>query len=193
MLWNSIGSLCYSGCQWLITVVAVRLSSTYGAAGLLAVAMSVSNIFSRVGLFRIRPYQVSDIHEKVPAGQYVGFRIVTIALGFAITLIYMCFTCSRESFVATTLYLAFRAGDVFIDVLHGVDQQHQRMDYCGVSMIIRATLFLVAFIIGLRCFDSLDIALLGMVVATYLVVIYDYRIASRFTNVRPSLCFIKMI
>jgi len=186
MLWNSIGSLYYSGCQWLITVVVARLSSTYGAAGLLSVAMSVSNIFSQIGLFRIRSYQVSDIHEKVSARQYVGFRIVTIVLGFAITLIYMCFTCSRDSFIAILLYLAFRAGDVFIDVLHGVDQQHQRMDYCGISMIIRATLFLVAFIIGLGFFDSLDIALLGMVVATYPVIIYDYKIASRFTNVLPS-------
>ena len=140
MLWNSIGSLYYSACQWLITVAVARLSSTYGAAGVLAVAMSVSNIFSQIGLFRIRSYQVSDIHEKVSARQYVGFRIVTIALGLIITLIYMCFTCSRDSYIAISLYLVFRAGDVFIDVLHGVDQQHQRMDYCGISMIIRATL-----------------------------------------------------
>lgn len=186
MLWNSIGSLYYSACQWLITVAVARLSSTYGAAGVLAVAMSVSNIFSQIGLFRIRSYQVSDIHEKVSARQYVGFRIVTIALGLIITLIYMCFTCSRDSYIAISLYLVFRAGDVFIDVLHGVDQQHQRMDYCGISMIIRATLFLVAFIIGLGYFDSLEIALFGMVIATFPVIIYDYEISSRFTDVRPS-------
>ena len=98
----------------------------------------------------------------------------------------MCFTCSRDSYIAISLYLVFRAGDVFIDVLHGVDQQHQRMDYCGISMIIRATLFLVAFIIGLGYFDSLEIALFGMVIATYPVIIYDYEISSRFTDVRPS-------
>ena len=186
MLWNSIGSLYYSGCQWLITVVVARLSSSYDAAGLLAVAMSVSNIFSQIGLFRIRSYQVSDIHEKVSAGEYVGFRLTTIFLGLIFTYIYMYFTCSRDSYTVIFLYLVFRAGDVFIDVLHGVDQQHLRMDYCGISMIIRATLFLAAFIIGLAKFDNLNVALFAMVVATYPVIIFDYKIASQFTDVRPS-------
>lgn len=39
MLWNSFGSLFYSGCQWLVTVMVVRLSTSYEAAGILAVAM----------------------------------------------------------------------------------------------------------------------------------------------------------
>lgn len=186
MLWNSFGSLYYSGCQWLITVVVARLSSNYEAAGLLAVAMSVSNVFSQIGLFRIRSYQVSDIHERVSASQYVGFRLTTIFLGIIATYLYMYFTCSRDGFVVISLYLVFRAGDVFIDVLHGVDQQHLRMDYCGISMIIRATLFLVAFIIGMTQFDSLNVALIGMVAVTYPMILFDYKIASQFTNVRPS-------
>ena len=36
MLWNSIGSMTYLACQWLITIVVVRLSSGYEDAGLLS-------------------------------------------------------------------------------------------------------------------------------------------------------------
>ena len=39
VLWNSIGSMFYLGCQWLITVLVVRLSSGFDAAGLLSLAM----------------------------------------------------------------------------------------------------------------------------------------------------------
>ncbi len=36
MLWNSLGSMTYLACQWLITIVVVRLSSGYEDAGLLS-------------------------------------------------------------------------------------------------------------------------------------------------------------
>ena len=35
MLWNSFGSITYLACQWLITILVVRLSSGYEAAGTL--------------------------------------------------------------------------------------------------------------------------------------------------------------
>ena len=44
MLWNSAGSLTYLALQWAITIVIVRLSSGYDAAGVLALAMTVFNV-----------------------------------------------------------------------------------------------------------------------------------------------------
>ena len=52
MLWNSFGSLFYLGCQWLMTVMVVRLSNGFDAAGTLTLAMSVYNIFSSLALYR---------------------------------------------------------------------------------------------------------------------------------------------
>lgn len=191
MLWNSAGSIYYSGCQWLITVLVARLSTSFEAAGSLAVAMSISNIFAQIGLFRIRSYQVSDVHEEVSSGEYVGFRLITIVLGFAITVIYMVVSCPPNSYASVLLYLVFRAGDVFIDVLHGIDQQHYRMDYCGKSMLIRSTLFLIAFAGGMMLFNQLEAALLGMVLFTYPVIIYDLRAASKFSSVIPTMSAIR--
>lgn len=187
MLWNSAGSIYYSGCQWLITVLVARLSTSFEAAGSLAVAMSISNIFAQIGLFRIRSYQVSDVHEEVSSGEYVGFRLITISLGFAITVIYMVVSCAPNSYASVLLYLVFRAGDVFIDVLHGIDQQHYRMDYCGKSMLMRSTLFLIAFAGGMMLFNQLEAALLGMVLFTYPIIIYDLRAASKFSSVIPTM------
>lgn len=185
MLWNSAGSLFYSGCQWLITVLVVRLSSSYEAAGLLAVAMAVSNIFAPIALYRIRSYQVSDVHEETSSGEYVALRLVTIALSFVLTMLYAVFTCAPSSLPCVALYLLFRAGDVFIDVLHGIDQQHFRMDYCGRSMAARAALFLAAFSIVMALTDSLELSILAMVLVTYPVILYDLRCARQFSSVRP--------
>ena len=53
MLWNSAGSLTYLALQWAITIVIVRLSSGYDAAGVLALAMTVFNVFSPLAIYRM--------------------------------------------------------------------------------------------------------------------------------------------
>lgn len=51
MIWNSIGSLTYYGCQWLITILVVRVSDSFEAAGTLSLAMSIANIFTPLPCF----------------------------------------------------------------------------------------------------------------------------------------------
>lgn len=192
MLWNTAGSLLYLGCQWLTTVLVVRLSSNYAAAGSLAVAMAVSNIFAPIALYKIRSYQASDVHHEVKAGEYVAFRFLTIILALAVSVLYMWATCSSSDYAVVLGYLLFRCGEVFIDVLHGVDQQAMRMDYCGKSMALRGILFLTAFTVVLAVSDSLFLAVLAMAVATLPVIALDTRWAQSFGDVRPRFVFASM-
>lgn len=184
--WNTAGSLLYSGCQWLVTVLVVRLSSSYDAAGTLALAMAVSNVFAPIALWRIRSYQVSDVHEETSSGQYVALRIVTLALAFGVTTVYAVATCAPAALPCVFLYLLFRSGDLFIDVLHGIDQQHMRMDYCGKSMVARSALFLTSFSAVLALTDCLELAVAAMAVTTFPVVVYDLRRAASLSSVRPD-------
>ena len=185
ILWNSAGALTYSGCQWLMTVLVVRLSPSYGAAGVLALAMAVSNIFSPIALYKIRAYQVSDIHEEVSSGEYIGLRFITIALAFAIVIPYAFITCSLSSLPSIILYLFFRAGESFIDVLHGIDQQHFRMDYCGRSLALRGVLFVSSFSIVLALTGILELSILAMILTTYPVIVCDLKNAHQFSSVKP--------
>ena len=75
MLWNSVGSLMYLGCQWLVTVFVARMATDYESAGVLALAMAISNIFAHIALYRIRTYQVTDVNKSVSAQEYVAFQI----------------------------------------------------------------------------------------------------------------------
>ena len=193
ILWNSAGALTYSGCQWLITVLVVRLSPDYNAAGVLALAMAVSNVFAPIALYKIRAYQVSDVHENTSSGEYVGFRFVTIGLAFAIVTIYSALTCAPNSLPCIVLYLLFRAGDNFIDVLHGIDQQHFRMDYCGKSLALRGILFVVAFSLVLALTGVLELAVLSMSLVTYPVMIYDVKCAGSLSSVRPVFSWEKSV
>lgn len=76
IIWNALGSLVFLGCQWLITVFAARLSNGYSDAGVLAICMSIANIYAQVGLFKIRSYQVSDLTCEYSASEYICFRLI---------------------------------------------------------------------------------------------------------------------
>ena len=67
MAFNSMGSLFYLLCQWLLTVVVVPLCS-FEAAGILTLSISLTNVFFTLATFGIRIFQVSDSQGKYGPG-----------------------------------------------------------------------------------------------------------------------------
>lgn len=174
MIWNAVGSLVYMAAQWFVTILVVRLSTGYDAAGLLALGMAVSNIFSPIGYYKIRTFQVSDLNEEFSFSQYLGFRIVTIALAIAVMFVYCFATCPQGTWVTVIIYGFFSLGPVFVDVLHGEEQRDARMDVIGISFILRGVLLLASFVAGMMLFNSLNIALILMTVTTYVeIALFD--------------------
>ena len=188
-LWNSVGSVFYLGCQWLTTVFVVLLSSGYDNSGVLAFVMGTGVVFSAIGVYGIRPYQVSDIEARYSNSNYIGFRLITNSIGILICILYTLFISGSASMVVTTaLYLLFKADECFADVLYGIYQSNYRMDYIGVSQIIRGVVSLSAFSLGLICFDDLNIAIVAMTGSCLLVtMLYDLPHASLFGSVVPHI------
>lgn len=166
MLWNSIGSLTYLGCQWLITIFVVRLSESYESAGVLSLAMSVYNIFAPLAIYRMYTYQVSDVKKENSAGEYLSFRILTCAISLVLIVAYAALTCPLTAFPAILLYSASKIISLVIDVLHGADQINGRMDYIGRSLIAQGFGTLLSFCVTFEVTKSLEAACLAMAIAT---------------------------
>ncbi len=88
MLWNSAGSITVLACQWLLTIVVVRLSGDYEAAGVLSLALAVYNIFAPISVYRMYVYQVSDVKRENTTGEYLTFRLVTTAIALTALIAY---------------------------------------------------------------------------------------------------------
>jgi len=186
MIWNSAGSTIYLILQWFITILVVRLSTGYDAAGQLSYAMSFASLFAPLALYKIRAYQVSDVKHKYSSGEYIGFRIVTIAFSFALVFLYALVVASFSALPAIAFFLLVKAVEVFIDVLHGVDQLNNRMDYIGQSFILRGILSFLSFCIVLYFSNSVALAILSMFVVTLpIAVFFDWKIAERFESLKP--------
>ncbi len=78
MIWNSVGSLTNLGCQWVITVLVARLASSYEAAGVYSLAMSIFNMFSQLAQYRMYTVQIADVRKENSVGEYFTFRLITV-------------------------------------------------------------------------------------------------------------------
>lgn len=185
MLWNSFGSMVNLACQWLITVLVVRISNGYDAAGTLALAMSVYNTFAPVAVYRMYTYQVSDVKRENTVGEYVSFRVITCFIAFALIVVYSLLSCPFDSLAVIVAYSLYKVAGLFIDVLHGVDQVNERMDYIGRSLIMQGIVSLALFCIVELLFHTLEFTLVCMMIGTILVgLLYDLPRSSRFESVR---------
>lgn len=188
MLWNSAGSLTNLGCQWLITVLIVRLSDGYDAAGVYSLAMSVYGIFSQLAQYRTYTYQVSDVRGENTAGEYLAFRAMTCSLALVLTMVYAFFTCRANALPAILLYTLYRLAALLIDVLHGSDQQAHRMDYIGKSLAFQGVSSVVLFVAVFAGTRSLELTLFVMTLAILAIgLVYDYPRTAQLVQIRPGI------
>lgn len=169
MLWNSSGSLVYLGCQWLITVLVVRLSSGYDAAGVLALAMAISNMFSPIADYKMGIYQVSDVKGENAVGEYLAFRLFTSGAALVAIVVYSGLTSPPSSLAAIYLYCLTKLLSLVIDVLHSRDQLERRMDYIGQSLMLQGVSTLASFSIVFGLTQDLSLACAAMAVSTVVV------------------------
>lgn len=181
MLWNSTGSMFYLVCQWLITVLVVRLSSGFDAAGLLSLATSVVGTFGTFANYKIGTYQISDIHHENTLKEYLAFRCLTLGLAFVACVAYAFLTCPLYSVVTIVLYYGYKGVGLVIDILHGCDQQHRRMDYIGKSFMLQGMVSIVSFVAVFSFSQNLNAAIVAMTVCVLLVfALFDCSRAGQF-------------
>lgn len=189
MAFHSMGSLFYLVCQWLLTVIVVPLCS-FEAAGILALAISLTNVFFTLGTFGIRIFQVSDSRGKYSPGLYISTRVLTCL--FALGLCALFLLCNRqytaEQVLCVLFYMLYRIGEALVDVLAGEEQKAYRFDYVGLSFLFRGLATLLSFALTLYSTRNLTLTLLAMALVTLAVVLaYDGKRVKSLTDFRLHL------
>lgn len=181
MLWNSAGSITNLACQWLISIVIVRISSGYDAAGLYSLAMAIYGMISPLGQYRMYTYQVTDVRKENSTGEYLTLRFITISMALLLIATYAYVTCSFEAVLVTISYSLYRFVALAIDVFHACDQCNHRMDYIGKSLAVQGFLSISFFTLLFCGTGNLFVTFLGMgFVLLVWGAVYDYRRARQF-------------
>ena len=189
MMYNTFGSVVLLVCQWLTTVLVVRLS-TYENAGMLSLAMSVTNIFFGFASFGMRTFQVSDIQNVYADSIYVTSRILTCLVSQLLCMIFVLCNSRYTSsqMICVIIYMIYRVIEAFVDVLYGIEQKKMRMDYIGISSVARGIFTLIGFVVSMILTKNLNIAILSMVlISATIVLFYDIPRSSRLR--KYQICF----
>lgn len=176
VFWNTVGSLFYLLCQWLLTVVVVRLSKSYEDAGILSLAMSLTNIFTTIALFNVRNYQASDVEGKYTSSEYYTHRILTCGLALILCTVFVLLN-SYNIYISLSIigYMIVKLVESYADVLHGMAQNKWRLDIAGKSYIARGALLIGSFTVCELLFKNLAISIAVMALTNLLVIfIYDF-------------------
>lgn len=187
IFYNSFGTMFYYGCQWLTTLLVVRLSG-YRDAGVYSIAMTFTAAFAILALYNTRQYQVADVSGEYSDCTYIRSRYLAMAIAFLICFAGLFFNeYTPYQWGAVLLYMLFKCVEAWVDVYHGVDQKNGRMDYVCYSYIIRGILMLGGFCGILYLTQNLVLAIGGIALFTGMVAVcYDRRIARRFISERDS-------
>jgi len=179
MLWNTVGNLVYCICQWVITILAVKLDS-YGAAGYLSLAMSTSSTFSTIAMFSMRNYQVSDVKNEFKDAEYLGSRLITSVIAIVLCALFAINSTSVYQMLCIDAFMVIRIAESIVDVIHGINQKFDRYDLIGKSYLLRGVATDVAFIAGFVFFKDILVAIALTGVANIaLVFLYDVRKTSK--------------
>ena len=194
LAWNMVGVCFLYLCRWLVSVSVVRLSADFISAGILILAISITNIWNTVAFFSVRNIQVSDINCEFSDGEYIATRVFTVTVA-AILCAAHVITSSQNVYqwLVTIVLMLFIISLAFADVMHGILQKKWRMDLIGISNILKGILLLVSFVILFIFFDLLT-AVIGMTVFSFLVVLlYDMPYVRKYTDIRISFSFIRIL
>lgn len=184
IFYNSFGMIFYYGCQWLTTILVVRLSG-FEDSGNYSLAMTFTAAFAILALFNTRQYQVSDVVGEYSDRTYIHSRYVAMAAAFLICFIGLFFNSyTLYQWSVILLYMVYKCIEAWIDVYHGIDQKNGRMDYICYSYIVRGVLMFAGFCGILYLTKNLVFAVGSITLMTILVAFfYDRRVAERFIAV----------
>ena len=180
-MFNTVGSCFYLVCQWLITVLVVRLGSVeYG--GILSLSMSVTNIFFTLSTFGIHGYQVTDYKHKFSTGEYITTRLFTCSSALVLCIVYnlVSYSQSRYETACIIVYMLFRIGEALSDENHAIQQVSERMDYICWSFIMRGILLISTFAGTMILTHDLLTAIGVMTASTMMVVLfYEFPVCKK--------------
>ena len=175
MMWNTIGNLVYCICQWVITILTVRLGS-FSAAGYLSLAMSTSSTFSTIAMFSMRNYQVSDIKKEHLNSEYLGSRMITCVIAYALCSVYALKSNSLYQMLCIDAFMLIRIAESWVDVLHGIDQEYNRYDFIGKSYLFRGFATIVFFVLGIVVTSDILFAISICGIGNLMIMlVYDVR------------------
>lgn len=173
VLWNMIASMAFAFQSAILLLCVTRAGGLF-IAGIFSISYTVSQMFSSIGNYTMRDYQVSDTYNKYSFSTYVTSRYFTVVFMFIVCFLYSVFNgYSGEKLIIIMILCVYRAVDDIEDVFHGEIQKKGRLDVASrilaVRIIVASAIFCVVFAITKNLFmASLSLTISAICISLFL-------------------------
>lgn len=163
--WTFIGNAIYAACQWGMLVVLAKFGSPE-MVGTFTLGLAIAAPVFMFTNLQLRYIQATDTKQQYLFSDYLSLRLISTALGLMLVYIITLAVGYRwEVSLVILLVSLAKAFESISDVFYGLIQQHERMDYIAISLMIKGPLSLLMLGLGIYLSGSLIWGILGLVVS----------------------------
>lgn len=168
-----MGSIVYAAAQWGMLAALAKLGSPE-MVGAFALGLAVTMPIMSFATLKTRLVQATDARHAYQFGHYLALRMVTTAAALLFIAAIVSIVGYETSIALVILAVALsKTVESMSDVLYGLFQQRERMDFVAVSRLLRGPLALLALAVGMYLTKSLLWGVLGLTLA-WLIVLFAY-------------------
>lgn len=175
-----MGNVVYSACQWGMLIVLAKLG-TPEMVGEFTYALAVTAPIFMFTNLQLRTVQATDTQSQYAFNDYLGLRLISTgaALVVLVMMAGLLFRPTSTALAVMVMGLA-KAIESVSDVCYGLTQQHERMDFISISLILKGLLSLVTLSIGVAISGTVLGGMIGLTLAWLLLLLsYDFPIVRR--------------
>jgi len=186
-LWTLAGGVIYAACQWGILVALAKLG-TPRMVGEFALALAVTApILIGAGL-SLRSVQATDALGEYEFRDYFSLRLLTTAAAVLAVAGVVWFSGYGTHAATVILIVGIAKGfESISDIVHGLWQQHERMDLIAGSLMLKGVFSLVVVALAVYFTGDLRVGACGLMFVWALILLsYDARWAANVSSLtRP--------
>lgn len=158
--------------MWLALIVLAKLSDP-ATVGMYALAQAVCLPLAEIARMGLREVYASDTAGNYEFGDYLGLRCLAILVALvSMVAAAVVVAESRLVVIIIAIYALSRGLELFSDMLYGLFQKQERMDYIARSLCLLGPLSLALLALGYWLTGSLWVAIAGQAAAHLAVLLY---------------------
>jgi O-antigen/teichoic acid export membrane protein len=139
-IWTAFGNIVYAACQWAMIVALAKFCSSQ-QVGEFALALAVTGPIFMFTNLQLRSVQATDAKQEYTFSHYVALRFATTFLAFLLIVGLVFWSGYRSETMWVVLAMGLAKGiESISDIVYGLLQQHERLDWIAQSMIIKGFL-----------------------------------------------------
>ena len=175
-LWNTIGSTVNAAISLFFMIAVTRINGS-DEAGIFTFAFSTSCLLQVIGLYSGRAYQVTERDKRLSDTDFIYNKIFCCIIMLVCSVLFIVirgYTLYKATVII--LLVIYKLIEAFIESLYAIIQRNNELYKVGISLLIKAILSTVLFILIDLLTQNLLFSILSIIFSYFIVMMfYDIR------------------